>query len=160
MTEGQCVEVREGDDEEVREGHSVGLPEAVGEFVSLLVRLAWLAVKVLLTVAEREGQLEVAEADRVALRVGVREAVEQGVGVCEAEEEDVSEEHSEGLTETVGEREPLALWLAWLAVAETVRVALSVGVSEMVEQGVGVCEAEDDDVCEAHSDELLETVGE
>lgn len=50
---------------------SVGVSETVGECVTLLVRVAWLAVKEVLAVAQSEGQLAVADADSMPLNVGV-----------------------------------------------------------------------------------------
>ena len=141
----QGVGVSEAEDDDVSEAHSVELLEADGEWVTLAVKLGWLAV---------------AETDSVPLSVGVWERVEQGVGVCEVEEEAVREGYSEKLLETDGEWDALADRLGWLAVAETDSVPLSVGVWVKVEQGVGVCEADTEVVCEVHPVELPEAVGE
>ena len=66
----------------------------------------------LLVVAEKEGQLAVAETDSVPVSVADWEAVAQCVPVSEAEGEDVSEAHSVELLEVVGDPDALVLRLA------------------------------------------------
>ena len=58
-------------EEGVKEKHSDGEPDAVGECVPLVDWLAWLAVRVPLPEAEGESQLAVAEADSVPFSVCV-----------------------------------------------------------------------------------------
>ena len=95
----QRVEDGEAEPEEVPEAHSDAQLEAVGECVTLLVRLAWLAVKVLVPVAEREGQLAVAETDDVTLGEADSDTVAHGVGVSETVGDAVGVEHSVELLE-------------------------------------------------------------
>ena len=151
------------------------LMDADSVVVALALLLAWLAVPLLLPLAEGEGQLAVAEAVCDTLIVGVWEAVRQRVGVGEVHGETESEGLFEALTETVRECEALALLLAWLAVmeplpvaegesqlavAETDAVALTEGVRETEEQGVTVRDTEGEAVREGHPVELPEAVRE
>ena len=76
-----------------------------------MVWLAWLAVKEGLTVAEKEGQLAVAEADSVPLCVGDCEAVEPDEGVFKAEEDADPEDHGVELEEAEVVWVALPVWL-------------------------------------------------
>lgn len=137
------VGVREAEKTVEREKTPEVVPDAVGESVPLLVWLSWLAVTVLLTVAEKEGKLPVPGAVTVALSEGEWVVEVQELSVSRGDVEEVREDTAVELPEETGETVPLLVWLAWLAekvvlvvaeregqlaVAGAERVALSEGV--------------------------------
>ena len=155
------------------EGSEVELMEADSVMVALALLLAWLAVPLLLPLAEREAQLAVAEEDCVALSVGVWETEGEDDGlVTEGREEP---EGSEVALEEAVTYVALALMLAWLAVPELLPLAegegqlavaeavcdtLIVGVWEAVRQRVGVGEVHGETESEGLFEALTETVRE
>ena len=70
VTVVEAEEVCEAEDDAVLEECPEMLLEAEEVCVTLAVRLAWLAVKVSLAVADKEGQLPVADTVSVPLSVG------------------------------------------------------------------------------------------